>query len=227
MTKNDSSSGDPRYIWDCFFTGKYLEKFSITSLSHQWILYSEWVPSEWEAKQLIKTSQQYTSDPHDSSPSINILWRQKLRVCKKLIYHLDTIITFGLWVHNNASASGKNPSTYFSPDSDKFLTNTQLFTSWEFIDGLDWSGLLVDYCDVFNGTHSLILKKITIIITLTHFKCTSINIGCFFSNRSLTNIESVIWFVISLLAWYVWWDKNRKECCIIPWKSAGEMRKEL
>ncbi len=30
---------------------------SITSLAHQWTLCSEWVPSEWESKQLIKTSQ--------------------------------------------------------------------------------------------------------------------------------------------------------------------------
>ncbi len=34
-----------------------LEKISITSLAQQWILCSEWVPSEWESKQLIKTSQ--------------------------------------------------------------------------------------------------------------------------------------------------------------------------
>ncbi len=33
-----------------------LEEFSTTSLA-QWILCSEWVPSEWESKQLIKTSQ--------------------------------------------------------------------------------------------------------------------------------------------------------------------------
>ncbi len=32
-------------------------KFSITSIAQQWILCSEWVPSEWESKQLIKTSQ--------------------------------------------------------------------------------------------------------------------------------------------------------------------------
>ncbi len=30
-----------------------LEKFSITSLVYQWILCSEWVPSEWEYKQLL------------------------------------------------------------------------------------------------------------------------------------------------------------------------------
>ncbi len=34
-----------------------LERFSIISLADQWILCSEWVPSEWESKQLIKTSQ--------------------------------------------------------------------------------------------------------------------------------------------------------------------------
>ncbi len=33
------------------------EKFSITSLAHQWMLCSEWVPSEWESKQLINTAQ--------------------------------------------------------------------------------------------------------------------------------------------------------------------------
>ncbi len=48
------------------------EKCSITSLAHQWILCSEWVPSEWKSKQMIKTSQWSTSNPHDCSPSINV-----------------------------------------------------------------------------------------------------------------------------------------------------------
>ncbi len=30
-----------------FFDGSDLEKYSIASLAHQWILCSEWVPSEW------------------------------------------------------------------------------------------------------------------------------------------------------------------------------------
>ncbi len=42
---------------DEFVSSSDLEKCSITSLAHQWILCSEWVPSEWESKQLIKTSQ--------------------------------------------------------------------------------------------------------------------------------------------------------------------------
>ncbi len=46
-----------RCRWICFFIGTDLEKCSITSLAHQCILNSEWVPLEWESKQLIKTSQ--------------------------------------------------------------------------------------------------------------------------------------------------------------------------
>ncbi len=36
---------------------KDVKEFSITSLDYQLILSREWVPSEWEAKQLIRTSQ--------------------------------------------------------------------------------------------------------------------------------------------------------------------------
>ncbi len=39
------------------FVSEQILKFSITSIAQQWILCSEWVPSEWESKQLIKTSQ--------------------------------------------------------------------------------------------------------------------------------------------------------------------------
>ncbi len=45
-----------------------LEKCSITSFANQWILCSEWVPSEWESKQRIKISKKSTSNQHDSSP---------------------------------------------------------------------------------------------------------------------------------------------------------------
>ncbi len=50
------SSSHPRFGWVCLFFATDLEKFCITSLTQQWILWSEWVPSEWESKQLIKTS---------------------------------------------------------------------------------------------------------------------------------------------------------------------------
>ncbi len=50
-------SGHPRCRWVCIFIGTDLEKISITSHAHQWILCNEWVPSEWEPIQLMKTSQ--------------------------------------------------------------------------------------------------------------------------------------------------------------------------
>ncbi len=64
--KIDSLSGHPK----CFFIETDLEKFSFTSLSHQWMLYSVWVPSESESKQLIKHHNKSTR----LQSSINILW---------------------------------------------------------------------------------------------------------------------------------------------------------
>ncbi len=45
------------------YFGTYLEKYCFTSLVFQWILCSEWVPSEWEFKQQIKTSQWFIKTP--------------------------------------------------------------------------------------------------------------------------------------------------------------------
>ncbi len=73
---------------DEFVSSSDLEKLHITSLAHKWIICSEWVPSEWETKQLIKTSQSSTSNPHHSSPSINIFLSEKLCVCNKHIHYL-------------------------------------------------------------------------------------------------------------------------------------------
>ncbi len=71
-----------------FLHGSRLEKFCSTSLAHQWILCSEWVPSEWESKQLINTSHQSTSNPHHSSSSV-ILRSEKLNICKKQIHDFN------------------------------------------------------------------------------------------------------------------------------------------
>ncbi len=51
------ASCHPRCRLVCIFIRTDLKKLIIPSLAHQWILCSEWVPSEWESKQLIKTSQ--------------------------------------------------------------------------------------------------------------------------------------------------------------------------
>ncbi len=46
LRKMYSISGHPRCRWVCIFIVSDLEKFSITSLAHQWIPCGEWVPSE-------------------------------------------------------------------------------------------------------------------------------------------------------------------------------------
>ncbi len=43
--------------WLTLGVWEYSEECSIASLTHQWMLCSEWVPSEWESKQLIKHQQ--------------------------------------------------------------------------------------------------------------------------------------------------------------------------
>ncbi len=48
LLKMYSPSGHPRCRWVVSLSD--LEKCSITSLAYQWILCSEWVPSEWESK---------------------------------------------------------------------------------------------------------------------------------------------------------------------------------
>ncbi len=51
-----SPSGHPRCRRGAFLIRTDMEKVIIASLAHQWIICSEWVPSEWESKQLLKTS---------------------------------------------------------------------------------------------------------------------------------------------------------------------------
>ncbi len=62
LLKMYSSSGHPRCRWVCFFIRTDLEKFSITSIAHQWIHCNEWVPSEWESKQQIFISKDWSVD---------------------------------------------------------------------------------------------------------------------------------------------------------------------
>ncbi len=49
----------PKAVQDAgeFVSSSDLKKCVISSLAQQWIFCSEWVPSAWESKQLIKTSQ--------------------------------------------------------------------------------------------------------------------------------------------------------------------------
>ncbi len=72
--------------WGSFFIWTDLEKFCIASVAYKWILCSEWVPSEWESKQLIKTYI-ILNNPQDSSPSIRRLvkWKDAFVINKLII----------------------------------------------------------------------------------------------------------------------------------------------
>ncbi len=74
---------------DEFVSSSDLEKCSITSVAHQWMLCSEWVPSEWESKQLIKTSHVIHTTPVDQLMSCE----EQNCVCKKQFNH-QGIVTF-------------------------------------------------------------------------------------------------------------------------------------
>ncbi len=72
-------SGHPIYRWGCIFLAKDLEKFSIASLAHQWIICSEWIPSEWESKKLIKKH-------HNNPQVIHTTPDPQLTSCEVKIY---------------------------------------------------------------------------------------------------------------------------------------------
>ncbi len=68
LLKMYSLFGHLRCRWVCFFIGTDMEKFIITLLPHQWIICSEWVPSEWESK-------------HHNNPQVGLI-HYKLTSCK-------------------------------------------------------------------------------------------------------------------------------------------------
>ncbi len=99
----------------------------------------------------------FTSNPHHSSPSVNILWSEKLRVCKKHI-HQDT---------SNPWFCPKNKSIIHNPSEKVSLLlihqHICLALFWTVLSYIfvPWSG--ANYCGVFiscfdshsDGTHSL------------------------------------------------------------------------
>ncbi len=58
--------------------------FSVTSLADKWMLCSEWVPSEWESKQLILQS---TDNPNElqSVNECRVKWKVVFLINKSII----------------------------------------------------------------------------------------------------------------------------------------------
>ncbi len=97
---------------DEFVSSSELEKCSIPSLAQQWILCSEWVPSEWESKQLIK---------HHNNPQVihttpvHQLMSCEAKSCVFVNKSIKTFLTsnYCFWpkyefiIHNNFSSSEK------------------------------------------------------------------------------------------------------------------------
>ncbi len=73
--KKQWPSEHSRCRWVCFFIGEDLHNLLTNGSSAV-----NGCRREWESKQLIKTSH----NPHNSSPSINIVWSEKLHVCMLL-----------------------------------------------------------------------------------------------------------------------------------------------
>ncbi len=93
LLKIYSPSGPTRCSYVCFIIRTDLEEFSITSFTHQRTLYSEWVPSEWEFKQLIKNItiiHKWSTWPISST---NVLWNERLHVCRKVEDHCNIFIS--------------------------------------------------------------------------------------------------------------------------------------
>ncbi len=91
-----SPSGHPRLGWVCFF-------IRFGEMSQEWMLCSEWVPSEWESKQLIKTSNNpqviHTIPVHQLTSREDKSWNKS--IVKTFVTKYDSII------NNNASSSEK------------------------------------------------------------------------------------------------------------------------
>ncbi len=101
-----------------------MEKCSIPSVSQQWMLCSEWVPSEWK----------HHNNPHHSSPSVNIWRRQKLHACKKIktspllrCFNFRPLLKYESSVHNIAFASEKQSCLVWI--RREICTNQAVFTS--------------------------------------------------------------------------------------------------
>ncbi len=99
-----------RCRWVCFFIRTDLNNFSITSIAHQWILCSEWVPSEWESKQLIK----HHNNTVHSIPSINVSWSKKQihQDIFNIKLTLQVKIKFIIYYNTPVVLSHLNPPTY-------------------------------------------------------------------------------------------------------------------
>ncbi len=92
-----SPSGHPKCRWVCFFIRTDLEKFSITALAQQWILCSEWVPSEW-----VQTADKNITIIHTTLVHL-LSWKFLINSCFELqtFFSCHAQIKHHLWIKTN------------------------------------------------------------------------------------------------------------------------------
>ncbi len=126
LLKMNSPAGHPGCRWVCFFIRTDFEKFSIASHAHHRIICSEWVPSEWVSKQLIKMSR------NKSVIKINKL---QINASGKNMNRRKCHL---VWIRREICKFQGLCKSEHGPDMFKTLT-----------DGLEWCGLLWCFYQLF------------------------------------------------------------------------------
>ncbi len=117
------------------FSSSDLEKCSTASLSQQWILCSEWVPSEWVSKQLIKTSQVIHTTPVHQLTS----WEDKscLVNCMILFRCYGVLVTNTFrnlndkhWGESKKIRWSKKTPLSIDEEEQNMLVNSQIYKWW-------------------------------------------------------------------------------------------------
>ncbi len=122
----------------CFFMGSDLKKCSITSLAHQWILCSEWVPSEWESKQLIKIHLHDGLVSYKHSFSLHKTSIDGLEWCGLLVDYFDVLSCLNsFWRHpftaEDPLVSRWCEPKYFQICSDEETNSSTSWMAWGWV----------------------------------------------------------------------------------------------
>ncbi len=151
------------------------------------MLSSEWVPSEWESDKNI------TSNPHHSSPSVNIWRRQKLRQIQHWdVFNFKPLLPAQIRVHNNSSSSEKVHLLLSLTSKSRNIFVSSCFGRFWLVNGA-WSvqiSLLIQTRTLFHYT-----KQYYVLLTMVwHY--------CFFCHLKMMDWSGVdyLWIIVMFLS---------------------------
>ncbi len=141
-----SPSSCPRCRWVCFFIRTDLEKISITSLAHQWILCSEWVPSEWEYKgsrkqRLVKKNilmmDLFFTNTHLFTSHDVIWWTGVMWITCGLLWCFYQLFGLSFWRHpftaEDPLVSMWCKATFLQICSDEEINSSTSWMAWRWV----------------------------------------------------------------------------------------------